>query len=63
MSMTEPASNTLVVSRDWRKPLGEGLVEVIPSEAQHWGGLLTPTGAAAKPTWRTVLRIAKRWTT
>ncbi len=61
--MTELANKTLMMSHAWRELFGEGLVEVIASEAQHRGGLPSPTGAAAKPTWRTVLRIAKGWTT
>ena len=54
------ANKTLVMARQWDKPLGKDLVEAVMSEAKHWHGAF-PVAAATRPSWRTVLRIAKNW--
>lgn len=52
------ANKARVMSREWGMEISKDLVEVVMSEARHWGGLF-PAAASANPSWRTVLRLAK----
>lgn len=52
------ANKALVMAREWDMPIGKDLIEAVLTEAPHWPGLY-PAAAAAQPSWRTILRLAK----
>lgn len=53
------ANMTCVKSREWNMPIGKDLVEHVITEARYWHGLF-PVAVAANPSWRTVLRLARK---
>lgn len=63
MTKTEAAEIIAIDVRVWARrngtPITKDLVEARLSEARHMGGLY-PAANAARPSWRTILRVATR---
>lgn len=53
------ANATIVWGRKWNKPIGKDLVEHVITEARYWHGLF-PVAVEVGPSWRTVLRLARK---